>query len=132
MVHHIDCQFMNMEKSVTCFFTEKQNHLSQLEMPPKPGIDLFLSLSLSCWCVHYSRNIKKRFRITQNRLKLKSQLGLKPSYVSRILSLNNLAPDIVEAIVEGNEPDGLSIEKISRNIPEDWAEQRKLFGFPAL
>ena len=47
-------------------------------------------------------------------------------------SLNNLAPDIVEAIVEGNEPDGLSIEKISRNIPEDWAEQRKLFGFPAL
>lgn len=63
---------------------------------------------------------------------LASQLGLKPSYVSRILSLNNLAPDIVEAIVEGNEPDGLSIEKISRNIPEDWAEQRKLFGFPAL
>ena len=46
---------------------------SQLEMPPKPGIDLFLSLSFSCWCVHYSRNIKKRFRITQNRLKLKSQ-----------------------------------------------------------
>ena len=43
------------------------------EMPPKPGIDLFLSLSFSCWCVHYSRNIKKRFRITQNRLKLKSQ-----------------------------------------------------------
>lgn len=49
-----------------------------------------------------------------------------------IATLNNLAPDIVEAIVEGNEPDGLSIEKISRNIPEDWAEQRKLFGFPAL
>ena len=73
MLHHIDCQFINMEKSVTCFFTEKQNHLSQLEMPPKPGIDLFLSLSFSCWCVHYSRNIKKRFRITQNRLKLKSQ-----------------------------------------------------------
>ena len=68
----------------------------------------------------------------KNLTDLASQLGLKPSYVSRILSLNNLAPDIVEAIVEGNEPDGLSIEKISRNIPEDWAEQRKLFGFPAL
>lgn len=27
MLHHIDCQFINTEKSVTCFFTEKQNHL---------------------------------------------------------------------------------------------------------
>ena len=27
MLHHIDCQFMNIEKSVTRFFTEKPNHL---------------------------------------------------------------------------------------------------------
>ena len=27
MLHHIDCQFINTEKSVTCFFTEKQNYL---------------------------------------------------------------------------------------------------------
>ncbi len=55
---------------------------------------------------------------------------MKSPYVTRILNLNNLAPDIVEAIIAGNEPDGLSIEKVSRNLPEDWNEQRKLFGFP--
>ena len=46
------------------------------------------------------------------------------------LGLNNLAPDIVEAIVNGAEPDGLSIAQIMKNIPEDWNEQRKSFGFP--
>ncbi len=61
---------------------------------------------------------------------LAGQLGMKSPYVTRILNLNNLAPDIVEAIIAGNEPDGLSIEKVSRNLPENWNEQRKLFGFP--
>ena len=37
---------------------------------------------------------------------------------------------IVEAIVNGAEPDGLSIAQIMKNIPEDWNEQRRLFGFP--
>ena len=61
---------------------------------------------------------------------LAAMLGLKPPYVTRILGLNNLAPDIVEAIVNGAEPDGLSIAQIMKNIPEDWNEQRRLFGFP--
>ena len=39
-------------------------------------------------------------------------------------------PDLVEAIVNGAEPDGLSIAQILKNIPEDWNEQRKSFGFP--
>ena len=40
------------------------------------------------------------------------------------------APDIVEAIVNGAEPDGLSIAQIMKNIPEDWNEQHKSFVFP--
>ena len=59
---------------------------------------------------------------------LAEKLGHKPSYVTRILSLNNLAPDIVESILAGTEPDGLSIEKLTRQpIPEDWNEQRRLY-----
>ena len=62
---------------------------------------------------------------------LSKQLGLKSGYVSRILSLNSLAPDIVEAILAGIEPDGLSIAKLTRQpIPEVWNEQRRLYGFP--
>ena len=50
---------------------------------------------------------------------LASKLGLKPPYVTQVLGLNNLAPDIVDAIVNGAEPDGLSIAQIMKNIPEN-------------
>jgi hypothetical protein len=39
-----------------------------------------------------------------------------------------LAPDIVEAIVEGREPSGLSLERIANGMPMGWEEQRKAFG----
>ena len=62
---------------------------------------------------------------------LAEKLGYKPSYVTRILSLNNLAPDIVESILAGTESEGMSIAKITAlPIPEDWNEQRRLYGFP--
>ena len=51
------------------------------------------------------------------------------AYVMRILSLVNLAPDIVEAIVYGREPDGLSLARIFDGFPDDWEEQRKVLGF---
>lgn len=43
-----------------------------------------------------------------------------------------LAPDIVEAIVEGREPSGLSLEKLVKRMPVVWAEQREGFGFHRL
>ena len=52
-------------------------------------------------------------------------LGLDRSYVGRILRLTLLAPDIVEAIVRGEEPSGLSLERLVRRIPAAWAEQRE-------
>ena len=51
-------------------------------------------------------------------------LGLDRSYVSRIMRLSLLSPDIVEAIVSGNEPSGLSLERLVKKIPMLWKEQR--------
>jgi hypothetical protein len=51
------------------------------------------------------------------------------SYTKRILSLINLSPKIVEAIVYGREPDGLSLQKLVTGFPDDWEEQRKMLGF---
>jgi len=66
-----------------------------------------------------------------NMTDLAAKLGRKPAYVTRILSLNNLAPDIVESILAGTEPEGMSIARLTdKPIPEDWTEQRQLFGFP--
>ena len=62
---------------------------------------------------------------------LAEALGLDRSYVSRIMRLALLAPDIVEAIVDGLEPSGLSLERLVKGMPVVWEEQRKAFGFPA-
>ena len=56
-------------------------------------------------------------------------LGLDRSYVSRIMRLALLAPEIVEAIVEGREPSGLSLERLVKGMPVVWAEQRERLGF---
>ena len=37
--------------------------------------------------------------------------------------------DIVEALINGEEPNGLSLAKLTQTFPEDWAEQRRQFGF---
>ncbi len=65
----------------------------------------------------------------QSVTELAEALGGDRSYVGRIMRLAQLAPDIVEAIVRGEEPSGLSIEKLLKGIPIVWANQRESFGF---
>jgi len=48
--------------------------------------------------------------------------------MGRMLRLTSLAPDIIEAILRGDEPDGLSLEKLRKDLPVRWDEQRKVFG----
>jgi len=50
------------------------------------------------------------------------------SYVSRILRLALLAPEIVEMIVDGRQPGGLTLAKLTRPFPIVWKEQMRLFG----
>jgi site-specific DNA recombinase len=57
--------------------------------------------------------------------------GLHDRYVCRVLRCAFLAPDIVEAILEGRHPPDLTFKKLCNNIPMNWADQRKQFGFPA-
>jgi len=61
---------------------------------------------------------------------LAADLGLDNSYVARLLRLTLLAPDIVETIMEGDEPDGLSLARLF-DIPPYWPEQRRKWGFPS-
>ena len=61
-----------------------------------------------------------------------SQECVTASYISRLLRLPLLAPDIVIAIVNGQNPPQLTAKKLMRlalQIPVDWTEQRKLLGF---
>jgi len=61
-----------------------------------------------------------------------SQERLTIGYLSRLLRLPSLAPDIVAAIINGKHPPELSAKRLMRlalKLPTDWAEQRKLLGF---
>ena len=63
-----------------------------------------------------------------------SQEHVTPGYVSRLLRLSSLAPDIITAIVNGKNPPQLTAKKLMRlalEIPVEWNAQRKLLGFHA-
>jgi hypothetical protein len=49
------------------------------------------------------------------------------SYVSRILRLALLAPDIVEAILAGRTDQRMILEQLERPLPASWEEQVKSF-----
>ncbi len=53
------------------------------------------------------------------------------SYVCRILRLTLLAPDIVEAILDGRQPKILQLKDLMGGISTDWSEQRRALGFRA-
>ena len=56
--------------------------------------------------------------------------ALAPSYVSRVLRLTLLAPEIVEAILDGTQPVALTPERLKRacELPLLWDEQRAMLG----
>ena len=57
-------------------------------------------------------------------------VGQHHSYVAKQMKLSLLAPDIVEAILIGREPSGLSLDKLY-DLPPAWEEQRQVLGFTA-
>ena len=46
------------------------------------------------------------------------------SYVGRVLRLTLLAPDVIEAIVNGRQPAGLQLDVLMKRFPVGWEEQR--------
>jgi hypothetical protein len=53
---------------------------------------------------------------------------LNDAHVRRLLRFGYLAPDIVEAIVEGRQPRSL-FKRLLQGIPCAWPDQRSAFGF---
>lgn len=58
------------------------------------------------------------------------QEQVKSYFVSRIVQLALLAPDIVQALEQGEYPVELNATKLTRMVPlpMDWEEQRALLG----
>jgi hypothetical protein len=58
--------------------------------------------------------------------------GVHATYLSRVLRLTLLAPEIVEAILDGRQPAELQLEDLLEGFPLDWEGQRSASdGSPA-
>lgn len=93
--------------------------------PSKPDIDETLIRGLvkaHCW----------RSRIESGKARsitdLAAQEDVSESYVCRILALTCLAPDIVEAILDGRQPKGIKLAALLPRLPLDWPGQRRMVG----
>ena len=53
--------------------------------------------------------------------------NINESYVARILRLSLLAPDIVEAIVDGRQPPHITVPTLMQRFPQAWQSQRATF-----
>lgn len=62
-----------------------------------------------------------------NQRDLAKQTGHDERYISKILPLAFLAPDITEEILEGNQSAGLHLEMIAGRVVHIWHEQRQAF-----
>jgi hypothetical protein len=58
---------------------------------------------------------------------LAEQEGVTDAYVCRLLPVTCLAPDIVEAILDGRQPKGLRLAEMLGNGPLAWKEQRAVW-----
>ena len=60
---------------------------------------------------------------------LAEQEGVTVAYVCRLLPLTCLAPDNVEAILDGRQPRGLRLAEMLGNGPLAWKTQGETWGF---
>lgn len=66
---------------------------------------------------------------------LARRFKLEPGWVSEVLRMTRLAPDIIRAILDGRQPRHLNLHSMRGRlgeVPLVWDEQREIFGFAAI
>jgi Predicted transcriptional regulator len=53
--------------------------------------------------------------------------GIAPSYLTRVMRLTLLAPDMVAAILDSRQGPGVTLARLMNGFPEEWESQRKSF-----
>ncbi len=90
--------------------------------PPRPRIDSTLVKALAR-AHRWNRLLESGWY--RSAAELAAAEKINPSYVSRILRLTLLAPDIVEAIVDERQNDGIEADVLLRPFSAEWAKQRQ-------
>jgi hypothetical protein len=54
--------------------------------------------------------------------------GKSERHVSQVIRAAFLAPQLVEALLQGRRPARLTVRALMKELPWDWKEQRRRFG----
>ena len=131
-------QFESGGRSVTFVpLTIKRRHRTKLIVPPdgaavaKSTVSMDLPLVRTLGKAFYWERLIESGEVA-NATELARLFKLEAGWVSEVLRMTLLAPDIVRAIVEGRNPRHLNLHAVrgrQKDVPLDWVEQRRLFGF---
>ena len=58
--------------------------------------------------------------------------GVSQQYVGHIIKLDWLSPEIMQAIIRGQVPATLSLDRLKKGFPLAWNEQQAKLGFSSL
>lgn len=133
-------QFETGGRSVTFVpLAIKRRHSSKLIVPPAgttflkstPSFDLPLIRTLGK--AFYWKKMIDNGEVA-NASELARRFKLEVGWVCEVLRMTRLAPDIIRAIIDGRQPRHLNLHAMRGRqveVPQDWEEQRDLFGFVA-
>jgi hypothetical protein len=131
-------QFEVGGRSVTFVpLTIKRRHRSKLIVPPAGTTSVRATSSFDLPLI---RTLGKAFYWQKlietgeaaNASELARRFKLEAGWVSEVLRMTQLAPDIVRAILEGQQPRHLNLHAMrgrQAEVPLDWNEQRVVFEF---
>jgi hypothetical protein len=95
------------------------------EWAPRPRVDNAMVKALAR-AFRWRRMLDEGVHATIEEL-AKSK-GIAKTYVSGILRLTLLAPELVEAILDGRQPVELQLDDLLAGFPLEWEAQRPEFG----
>lgn len=91
--------------------------------PPRPRVDNTMVKALAR-AHRWKRMLESGQSATVQDLAAAEKIN--PSYLSRVLRLTLLAPNIVEAILDGRQPAELQFDALLKPFPVDWERQRAI------
>jgi hypothetical protein len=92
--------------------------------PPPPRIDNTVVKALVR--AHRWRNLLESSRFTSVRELAKAE-KINESYLCRVLRLTLLSPALTEAILNGQQPQGLDLARLLKSLPIEWDKQAGAF-----
>jgi len=99
-----------------------------LEHSPDTGPDYHEALVIAISRAHRWKRLLDEGRYASV-AEMARALKMNRHHLARLLRFTLLAPDIIEAVLDGCEPDGFSLNRLTSEIPVLWDEQAEKYGF---